>query len=245
MKDKYGEDSNAYRVRVLGDFPRTDDDTMLAYELVQGAMDRDIIPAPGAPTTWGVDVARFGSDRSALAKRHGSVITELRTWRNLDLMQLTGAIKAEYDGALPSQRPMDIYVDSIGLGSGVVDRLRELKLPAQGINVSETPAMAGTYANLRAELWGKFKGWLEVRGCKLPKDDQLLAELTAVRYTFTSSGKLLLEPKDAMRKRGLSSPDMADAVVLTMAGDAAIGVYGMTNSSDWNKPLLRGLKGVA
>jgi hypothetical protein len=245
MKDKYGEDSNAYRVRVLGEFPRTDEDTMIAFELVQTAMDRDITPAPGAPTTWGVDVARFGSDRSALAKRHGQVISEVRTWRNLDLMQLTGAIKAEWDGTPPSQRPQDIFVDVIGLGAGVVDRLRELKLPAQGINVSETPSMGASYANLRAELWGKTKGWLETRGCKLPKDEELLAELTSVRYTFTSSGKLQLEAKSDMKKRGLASPDLADAIVLTMAADAAIGVYGMTSSSDWNKPLKRGLKGVA
>ena len=244
MAIKYGEESNAYRVRVLGEFPLSDDDTMIPFSVVEQAMNRDIEVDRFAPMIYGVDVARFGSDKSALAKKKGNVIIEVKKWRGLDLMQLVGAIKSEYEAEESHDRPVSIYIDSIGLGSGVVDRLRELGLPAVGINVSESPAMKGSYINLRAELWGKMKNWLEQRNCVIPKDDDLLADLTAPRYTFNSSGKLRVESKDEMKKRGLASPDMADACILTLAGDAAVGIYGSNSGSTWTKPLKRLLKGV-
>lgn len=244
MAIKYGEESNAYRVRVLGEFPLADDDTMIPFSVVEQAMNRDIEVDQFATMTYGVDVARFGSDKSALAKKKGNVITEVKKWRGLDLMQLVGAIKAEYESEEPLDRPTAIYVDSIGLGSGVVDRLRELGLPAVGINVSESPAMKNAYVNLRGELWGKMKNWLEQRGCAIPKDDDLLADLTAPRYTFNSAGRLRVESKDEMKKRGLASPDLADACILTLAGDAAVGIYGSSSGSSWTKPLKRLLKGV-
>jgi hypothetical protein len=195
---------------------------------------------------WGLDVARFGSDRSALCKRQGNAVLEpIKTWKNLDLMQLTGAVVAEYEILVPSQRPQEILVDSIGLGAGVVDRLKELGLPARGINVAESPAMGGTYRNLKAELWHKAKAWLEQRDCRMPKDEALIAELAAVRYSFTSNGKIQIEGKDELKKRGMSSPDRADAFCLTFASDAVIGMYGSAGSTKWNKPLRRNLPRVA
>jgi hypothetical protein len=136
-------------------------------------------------------------------------------------------------------------VDSIGLGAGVVDRLRELGLPARGINVSESPAMGGTYRNLKAELWYKAKAWLEARDCKLAKDEVLISELATVRYTFTSSGKIAIEGKDEIKKRGLPSPDKADAFVLTFASDAVAGMFGSAASSKWSQPLRRNLSRTA
>jgi hypothetical protein len=172
MKARYGEESNAYRIRVLGEFPRSDDDTVIPMELLELATSRDVAPSQHAPLVWGLDVARFGSDRSALCKRKGNAVTEsIKTWKNLDLMQLTGAVVAEYEILPPSERPQEILVDSIGLGAGVVDRLKELGLPARGINVSESPAMGNTYRNLKAELWHKAKAWLESRDCTMPKDE--------------------------------------------------------------------------
>ena len=118
---------------------------------------------------------------------------------------LCGAVVAQYEGS--STKPTEILVDSIGLGAGVVDRLRELGLPVLGVNVSESPAV-GSYRNLRAELWYRCKDWLAKRDCKLPKNDDLISELCSVRYTFSSNGKAQVESKDEMRKRGLRSPDL-------------------------------------
>ena len=246
MATRYGEDSNVYRIRVLGEFPKGDDDTVIPMDLLEQAVNRDVAPSLHAPIVWGLDVARFGSDRSALCKRQGNAVIEpIKTWKNLDLMQLTGAVVAEYQALGPSQQPREILVDSIGLGAGVVDRLRELGLPARGINVAESPAMGGTYRNLKAELWYRAKAWLEARDCTLVRDEVLIAELATVRYSFTSNGKVQIEGKDEIRKRGLPSPDKADAFVLTFAGDAAIGMYGSAAGNKWNQPLRRNLARVA
>lgn len=225
MKARYGEESNAYRIRVLGEFPRSDDDTIIPMELLELAKHRDVDASPYAKVIWGLDVARFGGDRSALAKRQGnSLIEPIKTWKNLDLMQLTGAVVAEWEALMPSQRPHEILVDSIGLGAGVVDRLRELGLPVRGINVSESPAMGTTYKNLRAELWYKCKAWFEARDCRIPADESLVAELATVRYFFTSNGKIQIESKDDIRKRGMKSPDcfVAGTMVLTPNGEVPI-----------------------
>ena len=242
MKSRYGEESNAYRIRVLGEFPRSDDDTIIPMELLESAKHRDTRAYEDAPIVWGLDVARFGSDSSVLCKRQSNVVHTLERWRNLDLMQLTGAVVAQYEACDHKSRPAEILVDSIGLGAGVVDRLMELKLPARGINVSESPAMGGTYLNLRAELWHKAKAWLEKRDCKIPNNEDLIGELATVRYTFTSNGKIKIESKDDIRKRGLKSPDMADAFVLTFASDAATISWGSNLS--WGKPIKRLIRGL-
>lgn len=243
MKLRYGEDSNAYRIRVLGEFAQGDDDTIIPLHLAEAAKTRDVRMTPNTRPIWGLDVARFGSDRTALCKRYGSVVTEVETWKGLDLMQTVGRVKAQYDGMLPSERPSEILVDVIGLGSGVYDRLRELSLPVRSINVSEAPAFGNTYNNLRTELIFRFRGWLEQRGSRLPDDPELIAELTSIRYSFASTGKMKAEGKDDMRRRGLKSPDKADAVFLTFAGDAATSLGSPT--SNWSKPIRRNLKGIA
>jgi hypothetical protein len=243
MRDRYGEESNAFKVRVLGDFPASDDDVLIPYHLIEEATKRDIEVDLTLPGIWGLDPARFGSDRTALCKRVGSVVTEVCSWRQLDTMATVGRVKAEYDALPPSMRPREIMVDSIGIGAGVVDRLRELKLPARGINVSESPSLGQTYANLRAELWNRTKGWLEGRSCRIPEDEQLIAELSAVRYTFTSSGKMQIESKERMKARGLPSPDLADALVLTMASEAAVALG--LGGFGWGKPIRRNLRGLA
>jgi phage terminase large subunit len=131
IKARYGEDSNVYRVRVLGEFPRSDDDTVIPMELVESAVNRDVQASPTAQIVWGLDVARFGNDSSCLIKRQANVIPEPpRVWKNLDLMQTAGVVRAEWEATDPGRRPAEILVDSIGLGAGVVDRLRELGLPA-------------------------------------------------------------------------------------------------------------------
>lgn len=243
IKLRYGEESNAYRIRVLGEFPLADDDTIIPIHLAEAARDRDIITPENTKPVWGLDVARFGTDKTALAKRTGPVVTEVSRWQGLDLMQTVGRVKAEYEGLPEYLRPSEILIDSIGLGAGVVDRLRELGLPVRGVNVSEAPSMGGTYNNLRTELIFKTRGWLEERGSKLPEDEQLIAEMTSIRYSFSSTGKMKAESKDDMRRRGLHSPDIADAVFLTMASDAITALGGKTTS--WGKPLRRMLKGIA
>jgi len=217
VASRYGRNSNAFRVRVLGEFPVADSDTLIAASLVDDAMLRDIPIDPTAVELWGVDVARFGTDASVLVKRKGSVVTEMpRRWRNIDTMQLAGAIKAEYDSA-GVNKPSLIVIDVIGIGAGVVDRLHEQNLPILGVNVSEVASTTGRYGRLRDELWVRCREWLETRSVRLPRDDQLRDDLVAPKYSFLSDGRLQVESKNLMRARGLASPDSADALNLTFA----------------------------
>lgn len=234
----YGLESNAYRIRVLGEFPTADEDTFIPLHLVESAMGRDIEEPPFATQEiWGVDVARFGNDQSALVRRKGSYVYPAERWRQLDAMQLVGQIKAAWDKLPVLRRPSEIYVDAIGIGAGVVDRLREMELPAVAVNVAESPSLEGPYHRLRDELWGRCRRWLELRTCRLPLDKRLLTELTVPRMQFTSVGKVKLESKDELRKRLSWSPDSADAFVLTFASEPAVAsglALGVT--SPWRMP---------
>jgi hypothetical protein len=139
--------------------------------------------------------------------------------------------------------PLEIMVDSIGLGSGVADRLRELGYNVRDVNVSESSAMNPQAARLRDELWLNVREWLNQRTCKLPKQDDLRAELCSPTYTFTSTGKIKVEGKSDMKRRGMRSPDLADALCLTFAGGAAM-VGGRASRWVSGKSLKRGIAGI-
>jgi hypothetical protein len=235
MAERYGENSNAFRIRVLGEFPLADDDTVIPMELIESATMRDITPNPDAPEVWGLDVARFGSDSSVLIRRKGFIVEDPLSWAGLDTMQTAGVVMNEYADA--KRKPVEILVDVIGLGAGVVDRLRELGLPVRGINVSESPSSGQKYVNLRAELWFEVKNWLALRACRIPKVEKLVQELAVPRYKITSNGKMQVEPKDQVKKRIGRSPDFADALALTFASRAATLTHGWSQEGAWNKPL--------
>jgi len=227
MANRYGEESNAYRVRVLGEFPQADEDTYIPLHLIEAAQHRDIETSPAAAVVWGLDCARYGSDRSALAKRKGNELVEVKTWRDKSTMELAGIVLDEYENTPIIDRPTEICIDSIGIGSGVHDRCHELDLPARSINVAESASLKVKYMRLRDELWGRAREWFEAKECVIPKDDaQLVHELAAPRFAFTSTGKIKIESKDEMRKRGIRSPDIADAFCLTFASNAVLAAHG-------------------
>jgi phage terminase large subunit len=252
MERTYGTNSNVYRVRVLGEFPVSEDDVLIPFDLVEPALTRDVTVHRSAPTLWGLDCARFGSNRSALAKRQGQQLLEpVRWWAKLDTMELSARVKVEWDSTPDFLRPVAICVDAIGVGGGVVDRLKELGLPAKGINVSETPALKNEakYDNLRTELWFTAREWFEKRDCKLPESYKrpeiiegrrvdLVGELTQQRYDFQrKSGKIYVTPKIQAH-----SPDLADAFVLTFAADAVTLARGRDQARRPFKPrLIKGL----
>jgi len=139
-------------------------------------------------------------------------------------MQVAGLILDEYrktkddEGKTTDDTPSEILIDVIGLGAGVVDRCNELGLPVRAVNVGESAAVKERFMRLRDELWFCARDWLAGGSAVLPKDDALIAELTACKYKITSMGKVQIESKDELKKRGLPSPDLADAFILTFAG---------------------------
>jgi phage terminase large subunit len=215
MRAKYGVDSPIYQVRVKGNFA-TATDGVIPLSLCEAARVREVQPIASAPVIWGLDVARFGDDSTALAKRKGNVQLEpCREWYGKDTMQTAGIIKLEYDGA--KEKPSVINVDVIGIGSGVVDRLNELGLPVKGVNVAESASACEQYNRLRDELWFLGREWLEARDCRLADDDELIGELVTPKFQILSSGKIKVEGKDELKKRGVASPNRADAWLLTFA----------------------------
>ena len=245
MKNRYGEDSDVFRARVLGLFPRVNRDSVIPLDLVESSVERDV-EVTQAPAIWGLDVARYGQDSSALCKRKGNHVTEpVRVWNQLDLMQLTGAVLKEFEEVKLDERPENIMIDSIGLGAGCYDRLNEL-IPGvpMAVNVSESPAVeGGRYLNLRAELWYQAREWFERGDCRIPIDGRLSGELTSPQYTYTSSGKLKVESKEDLKRRGLRSPDTGDAFILTFAYQAGF-ASGLGKGSAWGKPIRRRISGI-
>lgn len=255
VADTYGRDTNAFRIRALGEFPKSDQDTIIPFELIEGARQRDIVLLPNLTEIWGLDVARFGDDSNVLIRRNRlSASPRILEWGGVDLMKTAGRVKAEWDALPPSARPQLICVDAIGLGAGVADRLRELGLPVRAINVSENAAVDEKYRNIRTELWFAGRDWLHSRGVALPKRcecgncdsrtnhaEQLAKELALVRFDYMdSSGKIMAEPKKAIKKRGFPSPNFADAFLLTFAAEHATLVQGpQQNNSNWSAPLRR------
>ncbi len=230
MQSKYGIDSNIYRVRVLGLFPHRDSDSFIPYDLAHSAVYRDILPQDGMRKVFGVDVARYGEDETVIAIRHGDEFKPFHRLRQKSTMEVAGYVAHLANKELPQH----IFVDVIGIGSGVFDRLEELGYPVYAVNVAELPALNGAvYKRLRDELWGSMRDWLESRRGKMydsPEGD-LVGQLTTPTYKFTSSGQIVLETKDEMKKRGVDSPNVADAHVMTFAMPTS--EYTLPQRSNW------------
>lgn len=211
----YGKASNKYRVRVLGEFPTADDSTFIPLDIIESARGRDVAKLNLQPI-WGVDVARFGDDTSALAKRQGNWLLEpVKEWRGKDTAQLATLIAEEYQNTDEPDRPHAIMIDAIGIGAGVVDMLKRLSVPAYGVNVAESASNDDKYFRQRDELWGKGKDWFLSKTSRIPADEKLIAELASPLFDYNVHGQIVIEPKKEMKKRGLQSPNKADAFLNT------------------------------
>jgi hypothetical protein len=235
----YGEESNQYRVRVLGEFSLREDDVLIAAELVDGAMTRDIVLDPMARLVYGIDVSRFGDDKTVIVKRRGSVVVGIVHWNGQDTMQTVGRVMVE----AAIDKPEELCVDSIGIGSGVADRLRELGFNVIDVNVAESAAMNPHCFKLRDDLWVQCRDWFQSRAVQIPRHERLRQDLVAPTYSFNSGGKLVVEPKASMKKRKLPSPDFADALCLTFAGTAGL-IGGRASSWRPGQALRRNIAGV-
>jgi hypothetical protein len=221
----YGVDSDFVRVRVLSQFPRSGDTQFISAEMVEAAAspDRDTSGAIYDPLIMGVDVARYGDDKFVIRFRQGRDARTIKPikFRNIDNMQGAARVAEAYERYQPNM----IFIDEGGNGSGVVDRCRYLGLPVTGISFGSEPDRtqigqqgAVAYANKRAEMWGVMKEWLP--GGMIDDDPELKSDLSSVEYGYVMrNGRdvILLERKEDMKKRGLSSPDDGDALALTFA----------------------------
>jgi hypothetical protein len=197
--------------------------------------------APGVhqwqPVVMGVDPARFGDDRTAVLVRQGNMILDTATYEKQDTMATVDHVLMAM-GRYPECRA--VFVDGVGVGAGVVDRLRQLRSGVIEINSGEQAMDPTHYVNLRSEMWAKVREWLRTDGCLDARRDQGLAtELQGPKYRYDLKNRLVVERKEEMRARGLRSPDLADALCLTFAKPVtheARGPRGQAPQvpSDWN-----------
>ena len=218
----YGEDSDFVRVRVRGVFPRVDAESFISHDLVMAAVEREILPQGGA-IVLGVDVGRFGDDPSVIYPRCGrdAISRQIEICYGLDTMTFAGKVAAAFLRLGASI----CMVDEGGVGGGVVDRLRQLRIPVIGVDFGSRAdgfsASGVKYANKRAEIWGELKGWLadgSIPNIVTGENTTLTDELTAPTYVLTDKKEeILLEGKRQMRARGVASPNVADALACTFA----------------------------
>ena len=211
---QYGRDNPWVKVKIFGEFPDANFNSLISEEEVREAMNRyyrtDIIK--DSPRVMGLDVARFGDDSSVLIKRQGLQIFPALQRRNQDSLQLASWASREWD----DWRADALFVDDTGgYGAGVIDQLRALgKIPI-GVSYSRSAHNASRYANKRAEMYFDFVEWIK-RGGALPDHPELLAALAQTTYAFRGE-QLILEPKlDVKAKIGFS-PDHCDAAAQTFA----------------------------
>ena len=204
---------NQYRQEFLCDFTASTDNVLITIDLVSKAAGRGLFPQDiaGAVKVIGVDVARFGDDRSVLCKRQGLLCYPLRVIENLDNMTFAGIVAEEID----KFKPDAVFIDA-GRGEGVIDRLRQLGYKVLEINFGARAIEPNKYANKRSEMWDKMREWLE-NGGAIPNNSDFKSELAAPTYKFDAAGRKVLEPKEKLKERGLRSPDMADSLALTFA----------------------------
>lgn len=161
----------------------------------------------------GVDPAISDNDRCAIMRRKGRLAFGMEAHRNLNTMELVGKLKI----IIEKERPMKVFIDCIGIGAGVVDRLKEMGFSCvEGINVARTANDKERFGNVRAELWSEMRDWLMGElDVQIPDNDELHADLCSLGYKHRSNGQLLIESKDDLRKRGMPSCDLADALSYT------------------------------
>lgn len=201
-----------YRQEFLCDFTASVENALITIDRVSGAVNKTQTKGDiqGAARILGVDVARFGDDRSVIQRREGLVAYEPIVFQDIDNMDLAAQVARHIN----EWKPDAVFIDA-GRGEGVIDRLRQLGYQVTEVNFGGKATNAH-YANKRSEMWDGLRLWLE-EGGDLPNNADLKTDLCIPTYKFDASNRLVLESKETIKKRGMRSPDLGDALALTFA----------------------------
>ena len=213
-------------------FVSSNENIVIPFELIQASLTRDV-QYGSSPKVAGLDVARFGNDRSALVVRRGGEIIHLESWGQSDVVATAGKVIDRYRTGIFDA----IAVDSIGVGAGVADILKNNGIPTAMVQVSEKARNTERFYSQRDELWWNLREWFEEGACCISKGlteskkQELLKDIQDIHYSYSPTNKIKVESKDEMRKRINLSPDLGDALCLTfspklrmLARDVSIGV---------------------
>lgn len=235
---KYGEESNVVLVRVYGKFPNQEDDVLIPLSVVEQCGSR-MYELPKEKESknilFGVDVARFGDDETSIYRNVKGHLKLAVSRKGQDTMRTVGDIVDQYRIVLKEYKDYKgsvyINIDDTGVGGGVTDRLREVKreenldrmviVPINAAEKIETKTNDGKeaaerYNNITTHMWATLKDLMKEKNVVLEDDPETIAQLTTRKYLIASNGKIEIEKKKDMKKRGLSSPDRADALVLSV-----------------------------
>ena len=213
----WGEDSDYFKVNVLGEFPSVSSLQLIPTDTILEAQSRTPSSQPYEPLIFALDVARFGDNKSVLARRRGNDMKTMPriSWRGLSVTDLAArcvALCAEHN-------PDAFFIDEGGIGGGVVDVVRSLGFACIGVNFGSKPSSrpdGSLVANKRAEMYVMLRNWLARSGA-IEADEDVFDQLVALEFGFNQREEILLESKEEMRKRGVPSPDDADAYAMTFA----------------------------
>ena len=213
-----GMSENLIRQEYYCDFTASTDDALIPMDIIIPALGKVIHPSlyEKAPRVLGVDVARFGDDKSVIIKRQGLAAFDLKKFHGLDNMQLAGVVAQEINRF----KPHAVFIDA-GRGEGVIDRLRQLDYEVIEVNFGGKAAESNKYYNKRAEMWARTGKWLAAGG-SIPDDVELRTQLGLVTYYFDPQDRIRLLSKDKMKEVNGISPDCGDALALTHAEPVAV-----------------------
>jgi hypothetical protein len=213
IRRMHGEDSALYKSMILAQFTESAEGALIRLEWVN----RCIQTPPyfkGGDKVAGLDPAGGGDDNS-ICIREGNRINEFIRWKDKDTMRAAGRFVMELRSR--GINKLNCYADAGGVGQGVLDKMAELDFPVHRINFGGAPIYkTEAISNRMTELWLNMKETIE--GCKIiiPKDEMLIAQLTSRLAVVQSTGKVKLESKEEMRRRGVPSPNDADSLSLAL-----------------------------
>lgn len=211
--EQYGEDSDFFKVRVRGEFPSTSENQFISLSLVEEAQKRVLRPAQYdfAPVILGVDMAWSGSDATVIYLRQGLYSKKLASYQKNDNDGVIAAKLAAFEDQYHADA---VFIDQ-GYGTGIYSFGVTMGRSWRLVSFAASPGKRG-YANKRAEMWGDLRDWLRDGGV-LEGGDVIHDDLIAPEAFVNAKGEIQLERKEDMKRRGLPSPNEADALALTFA----------------------------
>ncbi len=235
---KYGRDSNVVLVRVFGEFPNQEDDVFIILSIIEQCGSRlyELPEDKGMPyIIFGVDIARFGDDETVIYRNAKGKLKMASHRHGQDLMATAGDIVVQYRKSIKEfpeyKGPIYVNIDDTGLGGGVTDRLKEVKreqklhrlfvIPINAAEKIDTDTKEGKeaaeyYNNITTHMWAVLRELIQNKEIEIEDDADTFAQLSGRKYFMASNGKLELESKKEMKKRGVRSPDRADAAALSV-----------------------------
>jgi hypothetical protein len=232
MAAQYGEDSDNYKMRVLGEFGRFGENQFFDSTVIDTATSLSLSESSyiNYPRISGLDIARFGADSTVFTTRQGPKLLDITEYKGLSTMEVAAKGIDYYH----KWYPVSIMCDSIGVGAGTYDRMNELGLPVKEVIVSNKPSDPRTYGNLRAQIYGEMRDWL-YNNADIIDHPELLSQLNGTAYTYNNKMQIMLLTKKEIKRMGLPSPDITDSLALTFAPM----VYGFLGNSVKSRQIKR------